>query len=156
LSPKDRKLDGTSIMPVLSGKSSTARNLYWHFNRAAGDYQVALRDGDWKILATLDHPPTVRTNDVTEEEEKQFKAAEPVSFVLYNLKEDIGETKDLAADQPEKLAELKGKLLKKYHEVREESPTWPAWKFDNREGQRIVWPEYVKNRAKGKGKKSAK
>ena len=109
-----------------------------------------------KILATLDKLPTVRTNDVIEEEEQQFKAAEPVSFVLYNLREDIAETNDLSAKAPDKLAELKEKLLQKYHEVRDESPTWPAWKFDNREGQRIVWPEYVKNRAKGKGKKKAK
>jgi arylsulfatase A len=149
--PKDRTLDGTSIVPVFSGKKIARREpLYWHFNRAAGNYQVALRDGDWKILATLDQRPMARTNDVTEEEERQFKAAEPVSFVLYNLKDDIGETKDLAAAEPERLAELKGQLVKKYHEVRDESPTWPAWTFDNREGKRIVQPEYVKNRAKGK------
>ncbi|HUE73252.1 MAG TPA: hypothetical protein VMP01_20365 [Pirellulaceae bacterium] len=100
----------------------------------------------------LDQRPMARTNDVTDEEEKQFKAAEPVSFVLYNLKDDIGETKDLSAAEPDKFADMKDKLLKKYHAVREESPTWPAWTFDNREGQRIVWPEYVKNRGKGKGK----
>ena len=59
--------------------------LYWHFNRAAGEFQVALRHGDWKILARLDKRPP-RGNDVTDEEERDFKAAEPVSFALYNLK----------------------------------------------------------------------
>jgi arylsulfatase A len=151
--PQDRVIDGTSVVPLFSGEAITRTEpLYWHFNRAAGNYQVALRDGDWKILATLDQRPTVRTNDVTEEEERQFKAAEPVSFVLYNLKDDIGETNDLAATEPEKLADMRDKLIRKYTQVREESPTWPAWKFDNREGQRIEWPEYVKDRAKGKGK----
>jgi arylsulfatase A len=151
--PKDRVIDGASIVPVFSGKTPIRTEpLYWHFNRAAGNYQVALRDGDWKILATLDQRPMAASNDVTEAEELQFKAAEPVSFVLYNLKTDIGETEDLAAKEPQKLAEMKDKLLKKYHAVRKESPTWPAWTFDNREGKRIVQPEYVKNRAKGKGK----
>ena len=57
---------------------------------------------------------------------------------------DIGETKDVSVSEPARLAELKEQLIRKYREVREESPVWPAWKFDNREGQRIVWPDYVK------------
>ena len=39
---------------------------------------------------------------------------------------------------------MKALLIKKYHEVRDESPTWPAWKFTNAEGPRIEWPEYVR------------
>ena len=155
--PQDRVIDGTSIVPVFTGEKITrSQPLYWHFNRAAGNYQVALRDGDWKILATLDQRPMQPGNHVTEEEEQQFKAAEPISFVLYNLKADIGETKDLSSSEPEKLADMKDKLLKKYTQVREESPTWPAWTFDNREGKRVVQPDYVKERAKGKGKKGMK
>jgi arylsulfatase len=157
--PNDRTIDGTSILPVFYGENITrSEPLYWHFNRAGGSYQVALRDGDWKILATLNQRPMARTNDVTDEEEKQFKAAEPASFVLYNLKDDIAETKDQSTAEPDKLAEMKDKLLKKYHQVREESPTWPAWTFDNREGKRIEQPPYVKDRAKGKqkGKQGAK
>ena len=152
--PRDRTIDGTSIEPVLSGgKVERNEPLYWHFNRAAGEFQVALRQGDWKILARLDKLPAARGNDITEADEAQFKAAEPVSFALYNLREDIGETKELSAAEPARLAELKALLVKKYHEVRAESPTWPTWKFDNREGQRIEVPQYVKDR-KGKGKKA--
>ena len=41
-----------------------------------------------------------------------------------------------------------GKALeRKYHEVRSEAPTWPAWKFTNTEGPRIETPEYVKKKA---------
>ena len=151
--PSDRRLDGTSIAALLAGEQLTRTEpLYWHFNRAAGEFQAALRDGDWKILAQLDKRPP-RGNDVTDEEERDFKAAEPVSFALYNLRDDISETKDLAKAEPDKLAEMKALLLKKYHEVREESPVWPAWTFDNREGQRIEWPDYVKSR-QNKGKKA--
>ncbi len=153
--PADRTLDGTSIVAVFSGGAVARREpLYWHFNRAAGEFQAALRHGNWKILARFDRRPP-RGNDVTDEEERDFKAAEPVSFALYNLKSDIGETTDLSAAEPAKLAELTALLTKKYHEVRSESPVWPAWKFDNREGQRIEWPEYVKNR-QGKNKAKAR
>ena len=81
---------------------------------------------------------------MTEAEERNFKEAKLDKFSLYNLRSDIGETRDLAAEQPEKFAELKSRLEKKYLEVRAESPTWPAWKFTNTEGQRIEWPDYVK------------
>jgi arylsulfatase A len=147
--PSDRKLDGVSIAPVFAGQPLPRQEpLYWHFNRAAGEYQVALREGDWKILARLDKLPP-RGNDVTAAEEADFKTAEPVRFVLYHLGLDPAETKDVSAAEPKKFAELKSRLLAKYHEVRDESPTWPEWTFDNREGQRIVWPEYVE-RAKAK------
>jgi arylsulfatase A len=153
--PADRTIDGASIVPVFAGGSVQRKEpLYWHFNRAAGEFQVALRQGDWKILARLDKAPP-RGNDVTNAEERDFKAAEPVSFALYNLRDDIGEKKDLAAAEPARLAEMKGLLMKKYYEVRSESPVWPAWTFDNREGQRIEWPEYVKERQE-KAKKKAK
>jgi arylsulfatase A len=155
--PADRKLDGTSIAALLSGGTVVRTEpLYWHFNRAAGEFQVALRDGDWKILARLDKLPP-RGNNVTDEEERDFKAAEPVSFALYNLRDDIGETKDRSAAEPARLAEMQARLVKKYREVQGESPVWPAWTFDNREGQRIEWPDYVKQRqAKGKNKAKSK
>jgi hypothetical protein len=106
-----------------------------------------MRVGDWKILARLDKVPP-RGNDVTAAEEAEFKTAEPVEFALYNLREDPAETKDLAAEQPQRLAELKSRLVARYHEVRNESPTWPEWQFDNREGQQIVWPDYVQKKKK--------
>jgi arylsulfatase A len=145
--PRGRVLDGASILPVLEGKSVTRSTpLYWHFNRAAGAPKVALRVGDWKILATLDRSPARRTNDITEEEERDFKEAELSGFELYNLRHDVAESKDRAAEEPARLEELKKLLVAKYREVRAESPTWPAWKFTNAEGPRIKWPDYVKQR----------
>lgn len=143
--PADRVLDGTNLLPMLSGEEVDRKTpLYWHFNRATGGPQVAMRMGDWKILATLDKPAPARGNEITEETERDFKTAEMVKFELYNLHMDIGETTDLAAKQPDKFAEMKTALQKKYHEVREESPNWPAWKFTGVEGKRIVWPDDAK------------
>ncbi len=148
--PRDRKLDGASILPVLEGKSiARTTPLYWHFNRAAGEPRVALRSGDWKILATLDKKPAAKGNDITAQSEADFKSAEPGGWQLYNLREDIGEKNDQAASNVAKLEEMKALLLAKYHEVRDESPTWPDWKFTGAEGKRISWPDYVK---KGKAK----
>jgi arylsulfatase A len=125
--PSDRRIDGASIVPVLSGgKVKRSTPLYWHFNQAAGGPHLALRAGDWKMLATLDKPAQAGTA-LNERTEEDFKSAEPVAFQLYNLREDIGEARDLATNQPEKFTEMKSLLLAKYHEVRAESPTWPTW-----------------------------
>lgn len=150
--PKDRKLDGASFLSVLEGKAvSRSTPLYWHFNRASGEPKVAMRIGDWKILAALDKAPLAKGNSITEQDQKDFKTAEMTKFWLYNLRDDIGEKNDLAATEPAKLDEMKKQLVAKYHEVRDESPVWPAWEFTGAEGKRIVWPDYVK-----KGKAAAK
>ncbi len=153
--PNNRQLDGANFLPVLASQTiPRSTPLYWHFNQATSEPKVALRVGDWKILATLDKKPLPATNDITEQGERDFKEVEMVGFSLYNLRRDIGEKKDLATQQPEKLAELRELLQRKYHEVRAESPTWPAWKFTGVEGKRIEWPDYVqKKMQEGKKKK---
>lgn len=146
--PQDRKLDGVSITPLWNSQPVARQEpLYWHFNHAAGEFQVALRLGDWKILAKLDKLPP-RGNNITAADEADFKSAEPIAFELYNLREDPAETNDLAAAEPDKFTDLKARLIAKYHEVRDESPTWPEWQFDNREGQQIIRPAYANPKKK--------
>ena len=145
--PQDRAIDGTSWLPVLEGgKVERKTPLYWHFNRASGGPQVAMRVGDWKILATLDKIPPPRGNDITEHGERDFKEAKLKDFMLFNLRDDIGEKNDLATLETAKLAEMKALLEAKYAEVRAESPVWPAWKFTGAEGKKIEWPDYVKKK----------
>ena len=145
--PQDRVIDGASWLPVLTGgKVQRTTPLYWHFNRAFGGPKVAMRVGDWKILATLDKPAAERGNDITEQSERDFKQATLKDFMLFNLSTDIGEKNDLAATEPAKLAELKTLLQSKYTEVQRESPTWPTWTFTGAEGKKIEWPDYVKQK----------
>ncbi|MCH7989602.1 MAG: hypothetical protein IID46_10715 [Planctomycetes bacterium] len=66
-----------------------------------------------------------------------FKTAELKAFELYNIKKDIGETTDLSSREPERLEDMATALNKMYHEVRDESPTWPAWTSPRIEGKRI-------------------
>ncbi len=154
--PADRKLDGASLLPLLEGKAVRRETpLYWHFNRASDEPKVAIRMGDWKLLARLDRAPPPRGNDITTAAQEDFKKAELAGLELYNLREDMGETRDLVAAEPGKLAELEPLLRAKYAEVRAESPLWPEWEFTGAEGRRIVWPDYVTQR-KGKAKAKAK
>ncbi len=141
--PKDRVIDGTSIVPLFDGKKITRSTpLYWHFIRAHGPVKVAIREGDWKLTAQMDHEDLKRAANITAQEIEFYKTVELTGFELYNLEEDIAETKDRSKDEPARFEEMKSTLLQKYHEVREESPSWPEWEWPKYEGQRIEWPEY--------------
>lgn len=80
--------DGLSLLPVLEGKGDLEREAIFtwfpHLIPA-----VSVRAGDWKLIRRWEpHPdyPEVRE--------------------LYNLRDDLGETKNLAPTMPEKVAEL--------------------------------------------------
>lgn len=148
--PQDRVLDGASFLPVFDGEPIVRqRPLYWQFNYAAGEPKVVIRDGDWKLLAGLDLPEFPRGADILPEHMQALKTAELINFELYNLGNDVGEATELSAREPEKLAELTARMWEIYHEVRAESPTWPAWEFPRYEGQRIEWPEYGRRGGQG-------
>ena len=82
------KLDGVNLLPYLTGqnKAKPHETLYWRFGQ-----QWAIRHGDWKLV--VGNEPG---NPATKE-----KPAE-----LINLAADIGESKNLAAEQPAKVKEL--------------------------------------------------
>jgi arylsulfatase A len=148
--PADRAIDGASLVPLFDGKPIERKTpLYWHFPAAIGEPRVALRMGDWKILATLDKP-VPRGGDITAEDQQAIKTAELARFELYNLRQDVGEKNDLSSKEPEKFRELKAALEKKYLEVRAECPTWPAWEWPRYEANRIEWPPYRKRPGTGR------
>jgi hypothetical protein len=64
----------------------------------------AIRKGDWKLIEGLG------SGGFTQPKEIEAKPGEAAGQ-LYNLKEDVGETRNLYAQQPEKVQELR-KLLK--------------------------------------------
>jgi arylsulfatase A-like enzyme len=96
--PADRKLDGVNILPHLLGQASGPphERLFW---RAGGGAAGAVREGRFKMVRTGEKPPE-----------------------LYDLQQDIGEAKDLAADKPEVVA----RLVKAYDEWNKElvPPLW--------------------------------
>jgi hypothetical protein len=103
---------------------------------------VALRDGDWKIVARLSELPEQRGR-IDESSNHALKHAEPIGFELYNLRADVGERNDLAPAEPQKLAEMQAALVARFREVQAETPTWPAFTDPGYESKRIEWPPYV-------------
>ncbi|WP_209332541.1 arylsulfatase [Lunatimonas salinarum] len=88
--PVEQAIDGISFLPTLMGKPETQVKhdyLYWEFIEQGG--KQAIRKGDWKA---------VRTN---------LNREENPPIELYNLKEDLSESENLADQHPEIVAEMK-------------------------------------------------
>jgi arylsulfatase A-like enzyme len=90
----DLKWDGTNVWPVVAGTGTLApRTLY---TAAPGFTAQAVRHSDWKLIVTH------RAN----------KKAQPGAprVELFNLAQDRSETRNLAAEQPQVLAEMQARL----------------------------------------------
>ena len=149
--PADPKIDGANVLPLLAGRPVARKTpLFWHFFAASSAPKVAMRVGDWKLLARLDRPDPKKRNHITAEDQRNLKTAEMTTFELYNLREDIGERRDLSTQEPDRVAAMAAQMRRLYHEVRDECPIWPDWTFANYDGPRIEWPPYWKPRAKAK------
>lgn len=120
--PADRVLDGMSFLPLLTGGTFTrVKPVFWfYFNRDPG---AALRSGDWNLVArTTGFQPA--GHNFTPEMMELVRSRTFDTFELFNLKADPGQRNDLAAQHPEKLAELKKQLLDSLASARAEGPDW--------------------------------
>jgi arylsulfatase A-like enzyme len=86
-------MDGVSLAAALKGgQLSRAAPLFWHYphygNQGGAPYG-AVRDGDWKLIEWF----------------------EDGSLELFNLRDDPGEQRDLAAVNPQKTQELHARLV---------------------------------------------
>ncbi len=91
-------VDGVSLVPLLKNpRHSMSRNLFWHYPHyhAGGDAPYsAIRSGDLKLIEF--HEPIELDQD------------EPVH--LYDLAQDVGETRDLIKSMPDEARELRLQL----------------------------------------------
>ena len=80
-------LDGVSLLPLWEGRPGQQEHdyLYFEFQELGG--RQAVREGPWKLVHL----------DIRSDAPR---------YELYNLDEDPGETRDLAADYPEVLVRL--------------------------------------------------
>lgn len=106
---QDKTIDGKSLLPVMQGKALEERPIFWHYphyhDGGARPYS-AIRHGDWKLI----------------------KKYEDNSYELYNLKNDIGETKNLSKKYPQKTKELSTMLKQWLNSVKAQYPTPnPNW-----------------------------
>jgi len=92
----EQPLDGQSLVPLLRGTGDLNREaLYWHFpaylepyNNEQWPWRItpcsAIRKGDWKLIEFFEYE----------------------ELELYNLREDIGEQRNLSEQNPEEVKEL--------------------------------------------------
>lgn len=99
-------IDGVNLLPFWEGDAAAPHDfLYWRFGR-----QMAVRGGDWKLVR-----PSMSTAEYADIAEKPL---------LFNLRDDVGEQHDLAANNPEKVAELQAAWDKWNATLMK--PRWPA------------------------------
>jgi arylsulfatase A-like enzyme len=87
-SAPENKLDGMSLLPVLTGKGKIGeRTLFWAYMK-----QRAVRRGKWKLITGA--------------------PGSGPSPALFDLENDLGETKDLAQQNPDIIKDLSASLRK--------------------------------------------
>jgi arylsulfatase A-like enzyme len=98
--------DSFSVLSLITEKSNRDIRKYTVHHSISGDF--AIRNGDWKLITcpgsggwSYPSPKYIRKQKL-----------ELPKMQLYNLKEDISETKNLIAEHPKKAAELKAALKK--------------------------------------------
>jgi arylsulfatase A len=120
--PKNLKLDGTSFLPALEGRGvKRDKPLLWVYYSALNERRVAMRDGKWKVLARMNFP---KTKTINQKNMSQAKGATLSDFQIFDLSQDIDESKNLAATNPSKLKELKNTMEIHYRELVNDSYVW--------------------------------
>jgi arylsulfatase A len=123
--PDKRPLDGMSLVPLLDGQPLTRQMpLYWHYYRAIGDPKSAMRVGDYMILGKWDQGPLGPGGGIHDGDSELIRQAKLTGFELYNLKADVAQRDDIAAQEPQRLKALSELLVRKYSEVQQEGPIW--------------------------------
>lgn len=119
-----QKIDGVDVWPLLSGaveKSPRASFLYYN-----GDELHAVRLGDWKLHLSHDYlvvagepgrdgkpsnwgkmnPLDIEESGIRGIASRHGYRVEQIKPSLYNLREDVGETRDVAGEHPDIVARL--------------------------------------------------
>ncbi len=109
----DKALDGVDLLPLVADPKATGGRefLFWRFGP-----QMAVRAGDWKLVRA----------SLTDEEH----GPPPPAPMLFNLKDDPGETTDVAAKYPGRVKDLQA--------------AWDGW---NATLVPPKWPATVKGKA---------
>ena len=92
--PISKNINGISYLNELLGKPQTEEHeyFYWDYGHVRDTYMQAVRFGKWKGINMGVNAP----------------------FELYDLSTDIGETKNVSADNPEIVAQIKAKMKEAY------------------------------------------
>jgi len=135
--PADIKLDGDNVLPVLRGESAKVNpRRFWQWNRYTPlvECNAAMRDGDWKLVRPsireamrVAEPDLVmdrelryeqdKHTDICRDPEPEREIPEPPPPELYNLAEDPQESKNLAAEEPDRVRKMLRELEEWFEDV---------------------------------------
>jgi len=111
--PAGHTLDGESLLPLWLQSGPLKRTaLFWHMPSYTTNYGrtpcAVIRQGDWKLIHWFGD--YLDPHGFTPDDKPYGKLVVGPRTELYNLRDDIGETRDLSAAQPEKVKELTAAL----------------------------------------------
>lgn len=114
--PADQAEDSHNLLPLLRGKADSVRETHIHNTRENG---YAIRHGDWLLVDAKTGYLSGR--NAKWEAKHGYAADDKAPAELYNLADDIGQRRNLAAGQPERVAELRA-LLKRIRKQGHSAP----------------------------------
>lgn len=110
--PQSAGPDSRNLLPVLLGQSDEGRNFI--VQQGAGNQLYGFRYGDWKLIPSADSRPGWVAGKHNSRENPLTTPQVTTSAYLFNLKDDPGETNNLAGEYPEivnRLTECFEKIL---------------------------------------------
>ncbi|KLU03751.1 Choline-sulfatase [Rhodopirellula islandica] len=124
LAPPKVHLDGSDLSPLLTGHPDSFQRhqpLFWHLQRS--NPIVAMRDGDYSLVGFRDYELS-NNNMFVENWIPTIKTGTYHNFELYNLKDDPGQTKNLAQEQPERVEAMKQQMLQINASIMKDGMDW--------------------------------
>jgi arylsulfatase A len=112
------------VSSVLEGKASRrSKPLLWCYYNAINEHRVAMRHGNFKMLAKLDSGRLPKFSNVHAANRSVVEVAQLTDFELYDLSRDISEQHDIFSTAPEAQA-LKQLMMENYRDLVADSHVW--------------------------------
>jgi arylsulfatase A len=135
----DRVIDGANVLPALIDGESVERTrpMLWWLWHARGGFEVAMRDGDYKLLATM--MPQGDPGNIADARQPSgwtimefIRKAELGRFEMFNLRSDPSETSNVATAEPQRFEQLRKRMIALHAEIRGEGPEYELGRSKNR------------------------
>lgn len=120
--PSDRKIDGTSLVPLFTQKTIKRETpLMWFFYRSYPE--ISMRIDDYILIGNaLDSIP--RTHPTADLDMDFIKNIQLKEFELYNVIDDPSQQYNLAETESEMLNQMKPQMIELLEEIKQEGPYW--------------------------------
>ena len=91
--------------PFWNGKPIDRKKpLFWCYFNALNEHRVAMRDGQWKLLAKINHGKLPKLVNINDKNIDAVRSATLTDFELYRITKDIGEEQNIIDQHPNEAA----------------------------------------------------